>query len=458
METLEEQIVGRKPASQLRSRGPVLRIVDDYEEIRLDQDPTEKKWKLVPLYKESVAGTPNVWQVGFDGRDRLEIDHGTVGGVIQHKTRLVEPKSRRTMQEQALLNARSRYDKQWRKGYRPTGGAPPIDPKPMLANEWVSKANMQRAKERLAQWRRNPKAFMEDEMVEVGLTGGGETWKVNPKWKTVDHFPAVVQAKLDGVRRLHKLQNDRVVGRSRGEKVTPMPHIEAELIPFFKYLPYGSQLDGEFYSFTLEFQDIQSAYSTKKIHHPKILETSYVIYDIITPEPMPYEERYNLLFNAYKKFLEDDNPSQYIHLLSFTLANNDEEIEAIHRHLVDELKYEGSMIRKLAGLHPTPKTIAESLYESRRSSNLLKHKDIDDDEAIVVGVEEAGGQEEGAAILRLREPDGTEFTVRMRGPVEERRKWFENPKLVMGRKVKFFYNGRTVHEKPRFPRGALFLD
>src|SRR5437868_8015236 len=90
--------------------------------IRLDEEPTQPTWQLIPLYKTSATGGVMMWQVGFNGH-QLEMTHGYVGGAIRTDyTDVVTNQSGKSLQEQALLEARSRYRNKYTKDlYRPAG-------------------------------------------------------------------------------------------------------------------------------------------------------------------------------------------------------------------------------------------------------------------------------------------------------------------------------------------------
>ena len=432
----------------------------DMEEIRVDQNPTQDKWKIVPMFKDDVAGRLMVWQVGFDGERNLEMYHGYVHGNPRTDVTEVIPVGGKTLQAQALQEARQRYTIKFRnEGYRPAGVPGPVDPDPMLANMWVSHATYQEAQRQF-----------EIAHKAAGSPKGAARTAIknrffNAKWKLIERYPVATQAKLDGHRMMCKLAGDKVVCRKpRSNRLYPNTRYqEAELLPLFSYLPPGTQTDGELYHPDWSFEQLSSVVKTEVRLHPKMKEVIYYIFDLVTPEPMPYEDRYALLLNAYKRYLEEDpinrDPTKsLIHLVTFTLAYSDDEVEDFHNQYV-QMGYEGLMVRKIAGRNRTPQTIAESLYDSKRSNNLLKYKHFEDEEGIVIAVEEAHGTEAGTADVVVVDPRGNIVPMRSRGSFERRRLWLEHPEQILLKPFTYRHQPPlTEYGVPRFPVGIGIRD
>lgn len=97
---------------------------------------------------------------------------------------------------------------------------------------------------------------------------------------------------------------------------------------------------------------------------------------------------------------------------------------------------EGMMLR-----HP------DSLYETKRSKQLLKVKKFEDAEAVVIGHEPGTGRLVGMmGAVRVREDNGTEFKVGSGFNDKQRR---APPKI--GTKITFKFMGRSTGGVPRFP-------
>ena len=98
--------------------------------ILISETPKSETWKFVPLFKEGTNEEIRVWQVGFTSDHNLKIVHGILvtskgenGQLITATHPIVENKSGRNYQQQALLEARKRYMDQYTAGFS-CGGLP----------------------------------------------------------------------------------------------------------------------------------------------------------------------------------------------------------------------------------------------------------------------------------------------------------------------------------------------
>ena len=387
--------------------------METFQLINPDETPTQAAWKFPPLFRKDAKGKESTWQIGFDGNNRLVMQFGKVGGVMRITQTQVVPKAKRSMLEQALQEARHRYDEKIRKdGYHIETEEAPEIPQPMLAN----------------------------------------TWDPN---KTKITYPVLAQPKLDGIRCLAYLQEGDVYFRSRNNKPYYfLNHIRERVKIFLSFLPNGTILDGEFYSFLLTFNEITSIVRQQKKPHPREELISYFIFDLILPENPGFRQRYQILVDAYNAYSEAgyvnfneagevDDP---IRVVASTEAFSKEDLLEFHDEYV-QLGYEGLIIRK-----------PDSPYKFGRGSNILKYKEFQDEEGEIVDVEEATGTEEGAAILIIRDPRGNEVPVRFRAPIEERRKWLKNPELVLGKRATVRFQELSPDGVWRFPVGVSIRD
>ena len=406
------------------------------QSITFAEKPTDSLWKLIPIFMDNVLGATMIWQVGFDMDTQLLTTlHGQVGGSLQRDSRkIVENTSGRTLMEQALLEARSRYKDKLHQGYTPAGTELPLD----LRN-----------------------------------TAPALAYKYEPpaegKMGNVTYFPIAAEAKLDGIRALAKRNavsrgsTDtglvyEVSMRSRQNRAYPhFDRIKISLSKFFDYLPPNSEVDGEFYSFDMDFTALSSVVRTVNTKHPKMDEVKYFIFDLIESNRLPFEERHTLLSKAYQQYGEDGHSTSEFYLLSYVVLNSHEEIEKCHRDYVAQ-GFEGIMLRKMAGNKPTQAKLTASQYKSGRSSNLLKYKHFLDEEVVILAVEEGTGREKGVALLKVRDVRGNEFTVRPRGSFDLRKSWFQNPQLVVGKAYTIRYQELSVYGVPRFPVGVALRD
>lgn len=375
------------------------------EEVAFNQIPTTSSWKFFPLFRTDARGLLHSWQIGFSILDpehgTLVIDHGYVDGQLQHtEAEVVLNKSGKSIDQQGLLEARSRYKNKYFEGYR-NGNTPlsEVDKGPMLAYKY--------------------------ELGEVKV------------------WPVVVQPKLDGMRMLcRETSPDVYECRSReNRQLTHLTDIVDQVKVLMTYLPSGCQLDGELFNPALSFKQIIEAIKKVTAIHPRLKEVHYYIYDVIEAEGKPYEERYNLLIRAYERYLEDGHLNTRFQLVSAYPVNSHQEILAYHADFISQ-GFEGTMIRKLG---------AKTEYKRHRTKNLMKHKDFLDEEMEVLGVEECQGREAGLAKLKVRDVRGNELYVRPGGIFEDRKRWLEHPEEIVGQKVTVTYQELTEAGIPRFP-------
>lgn len=392
--------------------------LDTAEQLPIHQTPTTETWAYQPMYKENIRGKVLVWQIGFNGT-HLVIHHGHANGkLIPDKVRVDTNQSGRTLQEQALLEARSRInDKIVKDGYAPAGLTKSTAPNAMLAQKW--------------------------------------------KPDMITHWPVAVQDKVDGVRMIVSRQDNSIVFRSRNNRTyRQFAHLIPEIERLLAVLPYGCYLDGEGYNPLLPFEVITSIARTTKTLHPLITEYHYYVFDIhyyddTYPDSLPpYEERYRVLEQAFTQLAPQ---LTCVFLLSYALAYSDIEILDLHSQAI-EGGSEGIIIRRLANDSTVPSVIQMSQYKSGRSRHILKYKEFEDEEALIVGVEAPRGREEQAALLQVQDSKGAMSTIRTRGTLEMRGEWLLNPSLVVGRYVTVRHQGLTDYGVWKFPVGVAIRD
>jgi hypothetical protein len=379
------------------------------QEISLQETPETFNWSLPALYKQDVHGNLRFWQVGFDGTEYLQMSHGIEDGEIRTDCSKIELNtSGRNLTQQALLEAQHRYQYKLNHGYSPLEQQNNVRRlNPMLAN------------------------------------------KYNVKQKMV--FPVYTNPKIDGIRMLVCLEHGNLIKYSRGGITrVNLLHLDNMLRFLLEKLPPGSTLDGEIYHYGLNYNTIeslaQSGWQVGKEHLMKENSTilDYWIFDIhFANDPQAiFEKRWNILENTF------ENYSAYLPQLYLTpnnLAATHEEIAFHHEHYVKS-EYEGTMIRKI-----------NVPYKEGRSSNLLKYKDYDTDEAKVVDVEGGTGTHEGVAYLWIQDRYNNKLRVNMKESMSIKRKWLKEPELVVGKIVTFKYQGYQKDSKiPRFPVGLHF--
>lgn len=339
------------------------------QELRIDQvplNPQWSKWSFTPLYKMQAEGTQLYWQIGFDGRNSLEIEHGTDDKPPLTDRVQVDPSA-------ALPEARLRYRAKYREGYRPGGAS--------------SFTNIKGMK--------------------------GYDYKPN----SIKSWPVYTQPKINGVRMLCSNAGGGISMRSwLNNPFNHLDHLKSELNGFFEYLPTYSTLDGELYNHNLSFASLISAVRTVTTSHHLLREVQYWIFDISYEDHRgaPFEKRYELLVNAFNLYVQDCGKFPLtFNILPCQLARDNSEVMLQHNSHV-AMGYEGIMVKKISnGAPPGSKLYTESLYKQDKGNHILKYKSFTDDEATIVRIISSGENEVEA--FEVRDKVGKQFNVQLRG-------------------------------------------
>lgn len=407
--------------------------MESFPLVRISDIPPDnvKVWKFTTIFKDSIMeGKTLIWSIGFNGSELVTI-HGQEGGAMQENRREIVPKAGRNMNEQAHQEARRRYIDKLREGY--ISGDP-------LSSEVV------RSKAMLAQ------------KYIVG--------------KTKLDFPVACQAKIDGIRMLVTGNSTSLYCMSReGNEISNFSEVKKELKEFIMYLPPNTVIDGELFSRTLTFNEVSGIVRKKLAIDPRESQIQYHIFDINMNDLTPFEDRYVILFNAFKSYLSDllekkTDPavkfdsmygSANLRMLrSFAVYSHDEIIK--YFNILKECKYEGIIIRKLGGRR-TEKELKSSAYKGTRVMNLLKYKgDRDSEEMEIIGAKTGEGQEKDLVIWVVKDPRGNVIPVRPQGSFEQRRQYWMEWNKYVGKFLTVEYNGLSEYGVPRFPIGIEIRD
>lgn len=303
------------------------------------------------LYGKDKKDGYKVWMVSAkDGV--ITITHGKVGGKLQEKTEVISGKNigkanETTPEQQAVLEAESRYKKQLDKGYRPT--LDELEDLPLMA------------------------------MLAVDYHKKGHLLQ----------FPCLASVKLDGNRCLAIRHKEHVELRTRGGKDMEIPHIQAAL---FEAMREGEVLDGEIYKHGYFLEEIVSAIRTPT--NPLHNELEFWAFDVVV-EDVPFKERYELLCNMFSEArLSLTCVRRVIHEEAF----DEDHMKRLHKRAV-EGNFEGIMCRNMNGI-----------YESgKRSNDLHKYKEMVDGEFKIVGVEK--DRNDNAVLVCLDGTSGLPFNV-----------------------------------------------
>lgn len=259
------------------------------------------------------------------------------------------------------------------------------------------------------------------------------------KHKAKVTFPCYVQPKLDGVR--SSISGALGMRSRENNPQLSAPHIFKILESIFRLFP-DMVLDGELYNHNLK-DDFDKIISLARKTKPtaKDLEESeeklqFYVFDVFfgdTPN-MSFSERRE----ALKGLIEGIHSSV---VLTPTFKIKDQEaLDAAYA--VHNLQgYEGQMIR----LNNVP-------YEHKRSHNLLKRKEFNDQEYKIVRIIEGlGNRSKMAGMVECVMEDGRLFKAGLFGGVEKYLHMWHNQDEYIGKLATIRYQNLTPKGFPRFP-------
>ena len=275
------------------------------------------------LFKLGADNNLRYWRISVD-EDELVIHHGVYKGQLQEvREEILIGKGGRSVYQQRLSRLRSRVNKQKLKGYKDT------------IEEAISNKS-------------NSLGFVQPMLAQS-----------IQKAKNVNFEGAYVQFKYDGNRCLITRQGDKIIAYSRrGKLIDSIDHIIHNI-----NIPDGCTLDGELYAHNYKLQQIRSWIARKQTNSQKL---GYHIYDVVASDS--YKDRLSFLRN-----LTFNNPK--IAVVPTVLLEDIEQVNELKTNAIEQ-GYEGLIIR-LDGYG----------YEAdKRSKSLLKVKEFQDDEFIVLKI------------------------------------------------------------------------
>lgn len=379
------------------------------------------------LYKQKATGKISQWSVCIfpseqDESKIIETTFGEMDGAQQiHRTVISAGKAKRTILQQAVLEAKSKWsEKKNKEGYQEVIQAHNSVIRPMLANTFQKELYV-----------KNSRAY-----------------KIP--------FPMYVQRKYDGIRCMaHK--TDRIILESRkGTSFSNLHHIEEELYNLFDVMDENAKyyFDGELYTNTLPFETINGLVRLSEITKKskdfektmrQIQTLEYHIYDLYDTSRvhLTFHERNNIL-NELRTRL---GHLKYIKFVDTELVKSIPEMKQKHDLYVME-GYEGIMLRDKDGL-----------YESnKRSKYLQKYKEFMEEEFEIVGYHDGEGIDKGLVIWECINKNGIQFSAKPRGSHEYRRQLYSEADKYIGHQLTIIFQEYSIDGVPRFPVGKAIRD
>ena len=369
-----------------------------------------KNWPI--LYRYSSSGKIVQWRVFVKGKN-LYTEDGYKGGKLKtSKPTICEvtnegKKNERSGEEQAVLQAESRFKKKKDEGYAENideSGAKHV--KPMLAESYRD--------------------------VDTGNT---EKWVQEEIWD--NPCKKFVQPKLDGLRSINKKKQST---SREGKHFVTCPHLVQDIMT----------LDGELYNHEFK-NDFNAIVSMIKHQKPTQEDIDYAkkyaqmwVYD--APDIKGnFETRYKVL---KKFFSECKEPFMKGFILVPTFeVKNEEQLKEYHEQF-KKLGYEGTILR-----------VSDREYENKRTTQLVKYKDFIDEEFVIVDAIEGKGGRKGTIgkfVLQHDKNPNQTFKCNVKGNHDYLRQVWKDRKRFIGKQATVQYFNRTPLKKdgkgdvPRF--------
>jgi DNA ligase-1 len=265
-------------------------------------------------------------------------------------------------------------------------------------------------------------------------------------------FPAYIQKKYDGIRCIAYLKNDNVLLESR--KGIPFQNfgiLKNELKSILKKMPSDFYFDGELFTDKLNFEVISGLI---RLHEDKVKpedielinKIEYHIYDFIdmSQKNLPYINRLQYLTQILD---ENTFKNSLCKKVDTILIDKLEDVKTYHQKFIEE-GYEGLMLRDLNGPYEI----------NKRSKYLQKYKEFFEEEFDIIGFSEGTGDEKGCVIWECITNQNKTFNVRPVGTFQSRQVLFQNATQYIGKKLTVKFQEYTLDQTPRFGVGKCIRD
>lgn len=272
-------------------------------------------------------------------------------------------------------------------------------------------------------------------------------------------YPAFVQPKLDGIRCIAYKKDGKIVLLSRkGTVFLHMDHLRKDISTLMGFVGDEFYFDGELYSHKLQMNEIASLVKKEKQDDEfkvKALNVEYFIYDLFGPKQpnLTFQDRHRLLEQGFLTAQSKKKSLNYLHFVQTLLVPDKAAVKKLHDQYVAD-GYEGIMLRNVAGTYELGK----------RSSDLQKYKEFEDEEFAIVGFEEGSGEAAGTIIwvLETNEKSKRRFNAQPIGSRDYTRKLFNEASKDFsqfeGKLVTVKFQGKLKDGVPRFPKAIAIRD
>ena len=364
--------------------------------------------RLATLYKKTNTGAIQGWTISVQ-QNIIITEWGQVGGALQKTHDVIKSgkntgrSNETTKEEQATLEAQSQWDHKKKKGYVET----------------IAQA--------------------EAGEIDEGVIKGGIFPMLAHRYDKSSKkiaWPAYAQPKLDGHRCIVIAHKGKVTMWSRSrELIESVPHIAAAFQDDANYRDFI--IDGELYNhdYRDKFEELTSFIRQQK-PKPGCEAVHYHMYDMPSASGGFGKRFIQLKALAQRCYFA----ATQLRLVETIYVSNYIDLTLVFEHFTD-LGYEGAMVRNAEGEYK----------QNGRSFDLQKVKKFMDDEFKVIAVKEGRGKLAGHAIFICKNIRKGTFDAKMKGPIFELKKYWENPDLIIGKMLTVQFQGFTKKDLPRFP-------
>jgi DNA ligase-1 len=257
-------------------------------------------------------------------------------------------------------------------------------------------------------------------------------------------FPVFCQYKLDGHRMLASFGDGSAFTYSRGSKSISIRHITEALSRVDMAKWRDVTLDGELYIHGETLQKISSYIKKERDGTERLV---YHLYDVHTPDARTYDERLALL-----REIVDQIGDPAVVLLDTQVAENHADLDRLHAEALSK-GYEGTIIRH-----------GDAAYESsKRSKSLLKRKDMQDAEFLVVDVVKGKPNIKDHGIFEVpifvcMTDNGDRFNCTAPGSMEEKHAFWLQKDALIGRQLTVQFFNLTEDGVPFLPVALRFRE
>lgn len=253
------------------------------------------------------------------------------------------------------------------------------------------------------------------------------------------------QPKLNGIRcESRKVDEDEIKYISRTNKpFTNFPHLNKGCLDA---LEVKESLDSELFNPALLFEHIASmvnADTDRNIYEEDGTTVKHTVedvhlytYDLMGHDDLTFKERYEILEEKAKNF-----PPEIVLVETVKVRSLDHVKELFTKWRSEG--YEGLMLR-----------VGEGKYEySKRSTNLLKYKEMEQDEFRIVNIFPADNDPDKVMFTLWSEAGQAEFQCALKGDKQENLKYLKNKPEYLDQYLTVDYQALSKYNMPLFPVG-----